>query len=90
MNVLMVAGAECAPFVKLGAALADVIGTLPKELNQASCGCQSHHAVPPPDARDKYAAQTRASGRFQHTILAGRDVYVGVEGLVYQRSHVLL
>ncbi|MDY2727345.1 MAG: glycogen/starch synthase, partial [Anaerostipes faecalis] len=32
VNVLLVA-AECAPFVKLGG-LADVMGTLPKELNK--------------------------------------------------------
>ena len=32
LNVLLVA-AECAPFVKLGG-LADVMGTLPKELNK--------------------------------------------------------
>ena len=30
---VLLAGAECAPFVKLGG-LADVMGTLPKELNQ--------------------------------------------------------
>ena len=39
---VLLAGAECAPFVKLGG-LADVMGTLPKELNR--CGCPCDHAV---------------------------------------------
>ena len=41
---VLLAGAECAPFVKLGG-LADVMGTLPKELNQIGAECPCDHAV---------------------------------------------
>ena len=79
MNVLMVA-AECAPFVKLGG-LADVIGTLPKELNKLHADTRVmmpfHRQI-----KDKYAAQTKHMADF-YIHFAGRDVYVGVEGLFF-------
>lgn len=79
MNVLMVA-AECAPFVKLGG-LADVIGTLPKELNKLHVDTRVmmpfHRQI-----KDKYAAQTKHMADF-YIHFAGRDVYVGVEGLFF-------
>ena len=41
---VLLAGAECAPFVKLGG-LADVMGTLPKGIESDRCGCPCDHAV---------------------------------------------
>ena len=56
LNVLLVA-AECAPFVKLGG-LADVMGTLPKELNKI--GADARVMMPfHSQMKWKYATQTR-------------------------------
>lgn len=79
LNVLLVA-AECAPFVKLGG-LADVIGTLPKELNKI--GADARVMMPfHSQMKWKYASQTRHLADF-NIAFNGGEAYVGVEELVY-------
>lgn len=51
---VLLAGAECAPFVKLGG-LADVMGTLPKELNQIGA-----------DARVIMPFHSQMKGKYAH------------------------
>lgn len=79
VNVLLVA-AECAPFVKLGG-LADVMGTLPKELNKI--GADARVMMPfHSQMKYKYAGRTRHLTDF-YIVFNGSHVYVGVEELVY-------
>lgn len=77
---VLLAGAECAPFVKLGG-LADVMGTLPKELNQI--GADARVIMPfHSQMKGKYGAQTRHLADFNINF-SGGETYVGVEELVY-------
>ena len=77
---VLLAGAECAPFVKLGG-LADVMGTLPKELNQI--GADARVIMPfHSQMKGKYRAQTRHLADFNINF-SGGETYVGVEELVY-------
>lgn len=79
VDVLLVA-AECAPFVKLGG-LADVMGTLPKELNKI--GADARVMMPfHSQMKWKYVDQTKHVADF-HIVFNGIDTYVGVEELVY-------
>lgn len=79
LDVLLVA-AECAPFVKLGG-LADVMGTLPKELNKI--GADARVMIPfHSQMKCKYAEQTRHLADFNVSFNGG-EAYVGVEELVY-------
>lgn len=77
---VLLAGAECAPFVKLGG-LADVMGTLPKELNQI--GADARVIMPfHSQMKGKYGAQTKHRADFNINF-AGGETYVGVEELFY-------
>ena len=77
---VLLAGAECAPFVKLGG-LADVMGTLPKELIQI--GADARVIMPfHSQMKGKYGAQTRHLADFNINF-SGGETYVGVEELVY-------
>ena len=66
---VLLAGAECAPFVKLGG-LADVMGTLPKELNQI--GADARVIMPfHSQMKGKYGAQTRHLADFTIEVAVG-------------------
>lgn len=79
LDVLLVA-AECAPFVKLGG-LADVMGTLPKELNKI--GADARVMMPfHSQMKWKYAEQVKHLTDF-YIGFSGGEAYVGVEELVY-------
>ena len=85
---VLLAGAECAPFVKLGG-LADVMGTLPKELNQI--GADARVIMPfHSQMKGKYGAQTKHRADFNINF-AGGETYVGVEELfwIYSRCDSL-
>ncbi|MDD3185130.1 MAG: glycogen/starch synthase [Anaerostipes sp.] len=79
LSVLMVA-AECAPFVKLGG-LADVVGTLPIELNKL--GADARVMLPfHRQIKEKYFDRVTHVCDFS-VQFNQRAVYVGVEKLVY-------
>ena len=83
---VLLAGAECAPFVKLGG-LADVMGTLPKELNQI--GADARVIMPfHSQMKGKYGAQTRHLADFNINF-SGGETYVGVEELVYNENLII-
>lgn len=75
---LLMVGAECVPFAKTGG-LADVMGTLPKDLIVLGIDCRvmiPFHS----EAKKKYATQTEHLADFK-MFLGWREVYVGVEKL---------
>ncbi|MGI6030082.1 MAG: glycogen synthase GlgA [Eubacteriales bacterium] len=77
---VLVVGAECAPFAKTGG-LADVLGTLPKHLNQLGMDVRvmiPFHKV----IKDKYRMQTEHVTTF-YANLGWKSMFVGVDKLVY-------
>lgn len=80
MKKILIAGAECAPFAKTGG-LADVIGTLPKDLTELGLDVRvilPYHRV----IKEKYADQIEHLTDFFIT-LGWRSQYAGVERLVH-------
>ncbi len=76
---VLIAAAECAPFVKIGG-LADVVGALPKYL--AELGVDARVILPfHRQIKDRYGAETQHLCDFQAR-LGWRSQYVGVEKLV--------
>lgn len=76
---ILLVGAECAPFAKAGG-LADVIGTLPKELNHLGLDARvmmPFHKV----IKEKYRMQTEHVCDF-YTKLGMKPCFVGIEKLV--------
>ena len=75
---VLIAAAECAPFVKIGG-LADVVGALPKYLGKL--GIDARIIMPfHRQIKDRYAAETQHLCDFQAS-LGWRSQYVGVEKL---------
>ena len=78
LKVLM-AGAECSPFIKIGG-LADVMGTLPQELNALGCDARVilpfHRAI-----KTKYNSDTKHITHF-YIPIGDRAYYVGIEELI--------
>lgn len=76
---ILLVGAECAPFAKAGG-LADVIGTLPKELNRLGLDARvmmPFHKV----IKEKYRMETEHVCDF-YTKLGMKPCFVGIEKLV--------
>lgn len=76
---ILLVGAECAPFAKAGG-LADVIGTLPKELNHLGLDARvmmPFHKV----IKEKYRMQTEHVCDF-YTKLGMKPCFVGIEKMV--------
>ncbi len=78
MKILMVAS-ECAPFVKTGG-LADVIGSLPRELNAAGADCRV--MLPLYRAIGRDVRETLEHVAYFYINLGWRRQYVGVEKTV--------
>lgn len=77
---VLVVGAECAPFAKTGG-LADVLGTLPKQLNQLGMDVRvmiPFHKV----IKDKYRMKTQHVVDF-YTNIGWRSMFVGVDKMEY-------
>src|ERR1035437_1570690 len=73
---VLIVGAECVPFVKTGG-LADVIGTLPKELRKLGVNARvilPKHGI----IKHEYGDRLKLLAAF-HIQLGWRNQYVGVE-----------